>query len=311
LTRTSLLLVIGLVLLGLALLGLVYPSGPSRPEERSHTTENIPVGTVQPPVTCVSPAGWRAQIVQPGETLGKIALEAGISVRELAAANCQIQNANQIYAGQEIYLPPKSPVTVQPSPTASSAPYVVDAEWPVRIETKRSSTVRVSLIRTVDGLVPTLEIQGNTAASSTPFPVGTSEGSLRRAFGEQYEAYASARLAGPSFDMQLASPEVQSLNAPGLSWVWNITSEHPGPQSIDGFIEVEWKPIDGRGKSEKRQISSFHLEIQVVQPSFFRGQVNVFSLVSGVIGLGLTLPWLYEVYNRRRVEQRRKGRRRI
>ena len=306
--RTSLLLAIGLVFWGGALLGLAYPSGPQGPEQRNQTTEQIPGGTVQPPVTCMSPVGWRAHVVQPGETLGSIALEAGINVRELAAANCQIGNANLIYAGQEIYLPPTPPVTPRPSPTLSAPPYVVEAEWPVWIDTRRSSTIRVSFMRTADGLVPTVEIRGNTAALSTPIPVGTSVAGLRNAFGDEYEAYAIARLEGTSFDIQLASPEVQSLAEPQVSWVWNIGSEDPGRQSIDGYIEVEWRPRDGGGKSEKRQIWSFHLDIEVRQPLFIRGQVNVLSLVSGAIGSGLSLPWLYEVYNKRRTEQRRKGR---
>lgn len=256
----------------------------------------------------MSPVGWTAHVVQPGETLGSIALEAGISTGELTAANCRIGNANLIYAGQEIYLPPTSPVTPQPEPTLSSPPYVVEAEWPVRIDTRHSSTIRVSFMRTADGLVPTVEIQGNTAALSTPIPVGTLEAGMRNAFGDEYEAYAIARLEGTSFDIKLASPEVQSLAEPQVSWVWNIRSEDPGPQSIDGYIEVEWRPSGSGGKSEKGQIWSFHLDIEVLQPLFIRGQVNVFSLVSGVIGSGLSLPWLYEVYNKRRTEQRRKGR---
>lgn len=306
--RTSLLLAIGLLFWGVALLGFAYPSGPQRPEQRSQTTEQIPGGTLQPPAGCMRPAGWTGHVVQPGETLGSIALEAGITIQELAASNCQIGNANLIYAGQTIYLPPTSPVTPRPEPTLSSPLYVVAAEWPLRIETRRSSTIRVSLMRTADGLVPTVEIEGNTAALSTPVPVGTLDAGLRNAFGDEYEAYAIARLEGTSFDIELASPEVQSLAEPQVSWVWNIGSEAPGPQGIDGYIEVEWRPRDGRGSSEKRQIWSFHLDIEVLQPLFVRGQVNVLSLVSGVIGSGLSLPWLYEAYNKRRTEQRRKGR---
>ena len=306
--RTSLLLVIGLVFWGLALFRLAYPSGPEVPEERSQTMERIPGGTVQPPVTCAPPVGWTARVVQAGDTLGRLALEAGLTVPELVAANCQIGNANLIYVGQAIYLPPASSGTAQPRPTPSPQPYRVEAEWPVRLETKRSSTIRVSLVRGVDGLVPTVEIQGNTAAVSTPIPVGTVQADLRIAFGNEYEPYATARLEGTSFDMELASPEVQSLSEPRLSWIWNIRSEDPGPQSIDGYIEIEWKPVDATKRSEKRQIWSFHLDIEVVQPLLFRGQVNVFSLVSGFIGSGLSIPWLYEVYNKRRSQQRRRGR---
>ncbi|HSL29112.1 MAG TPA: LysM domain-containing protein [Anaerolineales bacterium] len=306
--RTSLLLLIGLVFWGLALFALAYPSEPEAPEERSHTMERIPGGTLQPPVTCVLPTGWTARVVEPGDTLGSLALEAGMTVRELVAANCQIGNANLIYAGQEVYLPPSSAGTAQPRPTPSPQPYTVEAEWPLRLETKRSSTIRVSLMRGADGLVPAVEIQGSPAALSTPVAVGTIESEKRSASGDAYEPYVTARLEGTAFDIELASPEMQSLREPRLSWIWNIRSEDPGPQSIDGYIEIEWKPVDGAKRSEKHQIWSFHLDMEVVRPSLFRGQVNVFSVVSGFLGSGLSLPWLYDVYNKRRTQQRRRAR---
>lgn len=308
--RTSLLLVIGLVFWGLALLGLVYSPEREVPEERSQTTERVPGDTLQPPVTCAPPGGWTARVVQPGETLGSIALEAGITVQELAAANCQISNPDRIAVGQEIYLPPASPRTAQPAPTSSPPAYMVEADWPVRIETERSSTIRVSLMRGAEGLVPTVEFPAATAALSTPVPAGTREAGPRNASGNEYEAYAMARLEGTAFDIELASAEVQSLTEPRVSWIWNIRSEEPGPHSLDGYIEIEWRPVDGAGGSEKRQIWSFHLDVEVVQPALLGEPVHVFSLVSGFIGSVLSIPWLYEVYNRRRTQQRRKGRKR-
>ena len=304
--RTSLLLAIGLGFWALALLSLVYASGRERPEERSQMTERIPGDTVQPPVSCAPPAGWTARPVQPGETLGSIALEAEISVRELTAANCQISDPDRIAVGQEVYVPPASAGTAQPTPTSSPRPYLVEVDWPVRIETMRSSTIRLSLITGTEGLVPTAEIEGDTGPASTPLPGGTLE--APGASGAEFEAYAVARLEGTSFHIEPASPELQSLAEPRLSWTWSIQSEEPGPQTMDGYIEIEWRPAGGTGPSERGQLWTSHLDIEVVRPSVLSEPVAIVSLVSAILGSGLIVPWLYEVYNKRRTQRRRRDR---
>lgn len=70
--------------------------------------------------SCPIPTGWVSYLVQPGDTLSQIAQRAGISLGDLATANC-LTNSNRILVGQTVYLPTSIPAPL-PSPTASSVP---------------------------------------------------------------------------------------------------------------------------------------------------------------------------------------------
>ena len=306
--RTSLLLAIGLVFLVIALLSLAYPSSREAPEERSQTTESVPGDALQPPATCAPPGGWTARLVQPGDTLGTLAAQARIPVQELIEANCQIADPDRIAIGQQIYLPPASAGRVPPSPTPLPRPFMAEVEWPAQMEIESSSTIRLTLIRGIEGLVPTLEIQAGTASLSTPVDVGTPEARPPGVAGGEYEPYAIARLAGTGLEVQPASPEEQSLTQPRVSWVWTIRPQDPGPHSLEGQVEVEWRPVGGAGAEETQQLWSFQVDVEVLQPPLLGGQVDVLSLLSGFTGFVLILPWLYELYNKRRTQRRRTGR---
>lgn len=71
---------------------------------------NIPAAApVYSPPVYPAPAYWPSYggtyVVQPGDTLGKIAARIGSSVGEILAVNPQIWNPNLIYVGQVINLP--------------------------------------------------------------------------------------------------------------------------------------------------------------------------------------------------------------
>jgi LysM repeat protein len=84
---------------------------------------------------CVVRSEWSAYIVAAGDTLQRIALRSGSSVRELQNANC-LTNPDLIYVGQRLYVPrlPFPPVatpvatlvlpseTPSPNPTATTEP---------------------------------------------------------------------------------------------------------------------------------------------------------------------------------------------
>jgi hypothetical protein len=53
-------------------------------------------------------------VIQPGNTMFALALQFGVTVDELAAANC-ISHPDNITAGQILYVPPGSNVTPQPT----------------------------------------------------------------------------------------------------------------------------------------------------------------------------------------------------
>ena len=66
---------------------------------------DVPAGQVAADGQCVVPNGWVAYTIQSGETIAIIASQYGLTVQQLAAANC-MQNPDLIYAGQVIAVPP-------------------------------------------------------------------------------------------------------------------------------------------------------------------------------------------------------------
>ena len=64
----------------------------------------LPGCTTTPPPTPTPPPATTTYVVQPGDTLGKIAQQFGKTVAELTALN-NISNPNLIYAGQVLLIP--------------------------------------------------------------------------------------------------------------------------------------------------------------------------------------------------------------
>jgi hypothetical protein len=201
----------------------------------------------------------------------------------------------------------------QPGYADPSSYYRVEAEWPASIEVRQPGRIRVSLIKTSDGYVPEVEIPGSTAVVFTPVPVGTPNQDLESAFGDEYKPYAAvARIIGVSFDIDPApQSEPQSLDRPRVDWIWSISSDQPGKgQDIDLIIDVEWKHTGDLQESLTRTIWRNHLEIDIFQRPVSLGQVNAFSLLSALLGSGMSIPWLYEMISKRRTRQRKKGKKR-
>jgi hypothetical protein len=200
-----------------------------------------------------------------------------------------------------------------PDSEASSDYYRVEAEWPASIEVKQPGRIRVSLIRTSEGYVPQVEIPGSTAVVFTPLAVGTPDQDLDSAFGDEYRPYAAvARIIGVSFNIDPAPlSEPQPLDQPRVDWIWSISSDHPGKnQGIDLMIEIEWRREGNLQESLKRTIWREHIGIDIFQRAVLLGQVNAFSLLSALLGSGLSIPWLYEKISERRARQRRKSKKR-
>jgi len=75
----------------------------------------IPTVTVVP---CGAPAGWvRNYIVQPGDTLFRIALAYNITYPQLQRANC-MGSSTAIYIGQRLWVPNIPHITVVPAPSS-------------------------------------------------------------------------------------------------------------------------------------------------------------------------------------------------
>ncbi len=89
------------------------------------TGSETPVPTLFIPTQCAIRYGFVPYTVQQGDTLYSIAVRAGVSLADLAAANC-IENPNAIRAGQVIYVPPgalaprATPATLAPGQQATN-----------------------------------------------------------------------------------------------------------------------------------------------------------------------------------------------
>lgn len=73
------------------LIGGVTPNAP-----------NVPVEGANP--NCPLPPGWITYTVESGDSMGLLAQQTDSSIPELTQANC-LDNADQIYVGQVLYLP--------------------------------------------------------------------------------------------------------------------------------------------------------------------------------------------------------------
>lgn len=85
-------------------------------------------------VNCTPRADWTSlYTVQPGNTLAQIARAAGVSLDEVAQANC-IADVNRIASGQQLRVPrpiiiPTATPGATPAPTATSAPQFSSGGW--------------------------------------------------------------------------------------------------------------------------------------------------------------------------------------
>ena len=188
---------------------------------------------------------------------------------------------------------------------------MIEAEWPERMEIDRSDYIRVSLVRTTGGkYVPTIEVIGHTVVAATLVPVGTPEAPVEIAFGPAYKASAVARLEGTAFEITPLETEYQSLDQDRITWDWNILPLKSGPQIINARIIVQWEPTEGEGNTIERTIWRAPLEIVVKKPWIKTDQLSILSLASGLLGSGLSMPWLYgrikEVAEKRRKEEESK-----
>jgi LysM repeat protein len=81
-----------------------------------------PTATLPPPPTnCPPPRGWQRYMIQPGDTLGRLALLFKRTITEISQANCLV--TNDVIPGLIIYLPPLP--THTPTPCGPPSGWVV------------------------------------------------------------------------------------------------------------------------------------------------------------------------------------------
>jgi LysM repeat protein len=85
---------------------------PPAPSTQAAGAATTAASSVTPKANCGAPYGWtRAYVVQPGDTLFRIAAMYGIGVDDLRRANCR--SGTVIFAGERLWVPYVRPVATE------------------------------------------------------------------------------------------------------------------------------------------------------------------------------------------------------
>jgi hypothetical protein len=181
----------------------------------------------------------------------------------------------------------------------------VEAEWPERMGRSDSGVVRIQLVRRAeDTLEVTVEVPGNVGeATLIEVPEGATGDSLETAFGPEYSALATANLESTGFDVQRSSARAayQSLSRESVQWVWFVNPLSTGSQTMVATVTGVWEPVEepnacaqGSSSCIEEELWYAILETQVHDPLVETGQLNLLSIVTGVLGSSVSIPWLVE-----------------
>jgi LysM repeat protein len=268
--------------------------------------------------------------VQPGQTLDCIGRYYQVSPGAIASVN-HIPWPYYIYPGQVLAIPnvpwynippgavcypgvpnitPTPPPAMSPTPppavsdtSTAAAPgisptplptLIIEAEWPNELQTGVSDFVRISLIGNAPvGFEVTIEGLGHEGVVSSPIPIGTKEQPLAKAYGPTYRACAAPSLNSTTISLQPDTVDCRSLDEGPWRWEWSISSDKIGTQLLIMNMTVNWTPQNG-GESVGREIWHQRVSINVKEPLIVMGQLNVLSIVAGLIGAALALPFASE-----------------
>lgn len=132
------------------------------------------------------------------------------------------------------------------------------------------------------------------------------EGVFDSPSGPTYKASAIAILEGKAFELDPPETGYQSLDQDRITWDWFIRPIEPGTQTIIARIVVQWEPTEGEGDTIERTIWRAPLEIEVEKPWIKTAQLYVLSPASGLLGLVLSAPLVYQKVRERGEKRRRR-----
>jgi hypothetical protein len=211
-------------------------------------------------------------------------------------------------------IPSSSPIATSTS-TPESSPTVkeknkLEVSYPKEMDLEGTATVKLSIIRTSEEIsVARVETEGRifeTTLPNVPKPTGTPGVPLKDAFGPDYEAKAKAKLVASTADVR-GDDEFQSLEPQEVRWQWYITPKQDKDESFFITMLVEWKHKNSDRKIERR-IRTEDLTIEVNNSILDFGKFDPTTLIIGLIGSGLSFPWLYERYKEWRDKRNQKPR---
>jgi Immunoglobulin-like domain of bacterial spore germination len=204
--------------------------------------------------------------------------------------------------------PPSAPTTeptAAPVATPPPAPSVViEAQYPGWMDLGASDTINLSLKHIVEELATATSVRPDrTTVAGAAAVVGTPEVALGQAFGPGYDAVVIAKVVAPAFEVQSTGDE-HPLDQDAITWQWGITPKRSGHQVVIVSVDGRWRPQAG-GRTIERNLWRQEFAIVVYEPMLRRGQIDLASLATALIGSVLSVPWLVEQIQARR--QQRQG----
>lgn len=189
----------------------------------------------------------------------------------------------------------------------------IEEEWPDQIDIKGSDSISVLLAKPqLSGGELLTPADNRKTMTGTPFLVGDNpDAPLGSVFGTGYEAYsATAHLVATTFNIQALGPEEQAINQTSIEWTWDISPKALGTQVIGLDIEVRWKPTSKGGREDiLRQVWQSQMVVRIYEPLLAVEQISIGALVTGFVsfigGVGLTIPWIWELIQKRQKEKKK------
>ena len=143
-------------------------------------------------------------------------------------------------------------------------------------------------------LPPVIHVGGTNGKGhliALPLVVGTPGKPLPRAFGSNYDAYATASLDAIKFSVSPSNPAWQALDQPSDRWGWTITPTQSGRQAVLFAVDVRWRPrLSGKAAppvQDRRIWESDPQYIQVNEPPITTGQIQISTVLSGALATGV------------------------
>lgn len=205
------------------------------------TPSPTPTLTITPRPGCVVRADWFNYVVQPGDTLSRIAQRVGLSTSALVQGNC-LANANLIFVGQVLKVPVILPPTA--TPTSNVVPRILSFTLePVTggglmVRWQTQNVASVNLMWTA----PNGEVLGTVSGQPANGTLGVPEFSPRYAPQVTYILYAVDALGrdilDPAIPTQRLAAVLQVPVMPGFEPARMSARPEPVPQG--GQITLEW-----------------------------------------------------------------------
>lgn len=187
-------------------------------------------------------------------------------------------------------------------------PGEIEVRWPKEMKTDSSDSITV-VVYAYGG--DSYIITKREGLETTSGKLDLSNLQIPEPHPENYEIYAVAKLAANNFNVIPNSEESQQIirgKMSTLSWVWNISPKQAGQQIINLSIQAEIRDKTNGQKQTSKPVWVDELEINVNKPWLSNDQINITSIISCIIGAGLTIPWIYERVQERRKKKKTKNR---